>query len=274
MGTTPIQLWNVQSIQFAGGSGGNDVVNVNGAPAGGFTLNADTPTGTANVAVNIGGSNVAVDFSSNQHLAALSINGPGDTVVVAPTATLFFGTQSVFGTLSSPFSITAQALPIIVTNFQVNGDNPNGLFNAPGQLPGVQRSMVEDVVYTFSSAVNIADANSAFTVVGTGSFAGIPPASLTATPVPGSHGTQWAVTLSGQAPGILGSIANGTYSITVNPNFVFAASDGVTTLAAGRTDSFYRLFGDINGDGTVSNADLNVFKQSFGPFGGAYQSGF
>jgi hypothetical protein len=80
--------------------------------------------------------------------------------------------------------------------------------------------------------------------------------------------------LSGQAPGILASIANGTYSITVNSSFVFAASDGVTQLSSGRTDSFFRLFGDFNGDGIVNNGDLNAFRQAFGPLGGLYNPAF
>ena len=122
--------------------------------------------------------------------------------------------------------------------------------------------------------VTIADANSAFTVFGTGAFAGVAPSSLSTAAVPGSNGTQWAVTLTGQAAGVLASIANGTYSITVNPNFIFAASDGVTSLSAGRTDSFFRLYGDINGDGRISNADLNPFKQAFAPAGGIYNPAF
>ncbi len=80
--------------------------------------------------------------------------------------------------------------------------------------------------------------------------------------MPGTNGTQWAVTLTGGAPGTLGSIANGEYNITINPSAVVSAADGVTHLAAGRTDHFYRLFGDINGDRVVNAIDNLQFKKA------------
>jgi hypothetical protein len=122
--------------------------------------------------------------------------------------------------------------------------------------------------------VTIASTSLAFTLTGTGTFAGTPPTTLTATALPGSNNTQWAITLSGQAPGVLASIANGTYSITVNPTFILSVADGISTLASGRTDSFFRLFGDINGDGNVTNGDLNAFRQAFTPLGGTYNPAF
>ncbi len=64
---------------------------------------------------------------------------------------------------------TIATAPMLVGSPVINGDNPNGLFNAAGQpTPGVQRSMVEDVVYTFSSGVTIPNAAAAFTVVAQG----------------------------------------------------------------------------------------------------------
>ncbi len=155
----------------------------------------------------------------------------------------------------------------------INGDNRNGLFNAAGQpTAGVQRSMVEDVVYTFSEPVTIPDANSAFTVVGAGPHPGSALASLSATAVPGSNSTQWAVTLTGGAAGAFGSIANGEYSVTINPTGVFAARDGVTQLAAGRTDQFYRLFGDINGAEAVNAADNLQLKKALTTYNPAFDS--
>ncbi len=168
---------------------------------------------------------------------------------------------------------TVMTAPTLVGSPVINGDNPNGLFNAPGQATaGRQRSMVEDVVYTFSSAVTIPNASAAFTVVGTGPNAGTAPATLTATAVPGSSSRQWAVTLTGGAAGTLGSIANGEYSITINASAVFAADDGVTQLGAGRADQFYRLFGDINGDETVNATDNLQFKQALTIYNPAFDS--
>ncbi len=71
---------------------------------------------------------------------------------------------------------------------------------------------------------------------------------------------------------MLGSIANGEYSITINPSGVFAASNGTTQLAAGRTDQFYRLFGDINGAKVVNAADNLQLKKAITTYNPAFDS--
>jgi hypothetical protein len=84
-GTTPITLNNVQTVQFPGGSGGSDSINVSGSPVGGYTINADTPTGTPNIAVTISGTSTAVNFATTQHLASLTV-GTTDTATLAQSA--------------------------------------------------------------------------------------------------------------------------------------------------------------------------------------------
>jgi hypothetical protein len=161
------------------------------------------------------------------------------------------------------FATPGAAVPALAGAPVINGDNPDGLFDAAGQSAnGVQRSVVEDIVYTFNEPVVINNANQAFTVIATGSHAGTAPSTLFASAVPGSNGTQWAVSLTGQPIGTLGSIANGEYSITINPSAVFAAADGTTPLSAGRTDTFYRLFGDAQGTESVNTLDYARFKQA------------
>jgi uncharacterized repeat protein (TIGR03803 family) len=175
-----------------------------------------------------------------------------------------FGGPAGEGTIYAMTPASAVALsgsPVI------NGDNPDGLFNAFGQTtPGQQRSMVEDVVYTFNEPVAINDANAAFTVALAGTAGGTLPTTLYAQAVSGSNGTQWAVSLSGQPEGTIGSIANGEYRITINPAYVVAAADGTTQLSAGRTDTFYRLYGDVFGTEAVTNADYNLFKKSINTY--------
>ncbi len=128
------------------------------------------------------------------------------------------------------------------------------------------------MVYTFSTPVTIPNANAAFTVVGAGPNPGTAPATLTATAVPGSLGKQWAVTLTGGAAGALRSIANGEYRITINPSAVFAAVNGTTPLTAGRTDQFYRLFGDINGAESVTAIDNLQLKKALTTYNPAFDS--
>ena len=70
-GNVPISIANVQSLQFKGGSGGSDSVNLTN---GTYTLDADTPIGTPNVSVTVQPGTV-VAFATDQHLASLTLNG-------------------------------------------------------------------------------------------------------------------------------------------------------------------------------------------------------
>jgi hypothetical protein len=164
-----------------------------------------------------------------------------------------------------------------ITNVVIN-QNITALYNAAGQpFAGAQRSMVNDIVYTFSEPVNIAspavDPN-VFTVAVASSWTGTAP-TLSWASVAGTSDTEWAVTFSGN--GVTGgSIADGAYTITVtDPGSIAAESDGTTlTLAdsgvGGATQSFYRLFGDINGDGIVNAADAAKFKQALTTYNAAF----
>ena len=67
----PITTASVQSLQFHGGSGGNDSINLTG---GSYTIDADTPTGVPNVSVTVGPTAIA-NFATDQHLANLTLNG-------------------------------------------------------------------------------------------------------------------------------------------------------------------------------------------------------
>jgi hypothetical protein len=158
-----------------------------------------------------------------------------------------------------------------LANFQVSSNAPPRLAQAPqvnGNLPalaGPQRSMVDSIVYTFSHAVSLAtnaftialDANA--TVNGTpGQPVGTVPTLSYGSP---DGGLTWVVTFSG-AGVVGGSIADGVYDITLNHAAVTDA--GGQTLAADRTDVFFRLYGDSNGDGTVNNADTFNLRKTFG----------
>jgi len=121
--------------------------------------------------------------------------------------------------------------------------------------------------------VNIPSASAAFTVIGSGAHPGTAPTALTAVAVPGSNGTQWAVTFAQPTgTGTFASIANGEYSITSNPAGVVAASDNTTQLVAGRTDQFYRLFGDIDGNEVVNAADNGQLKRAITTYNSAFDS--
>jgi hypothetical protein len=155
-------------------------------------------------------------------------------------------------------------------NFKVSSSAPPQLAQAPAvngntsALAGAQRSMVDSLAYTFSKSVSLA-AN-AFTIAlhptvtvngTTGQTVGTLPALSWSSP---DGGVTWVVTFSG-AGVVNGSIADGVYDITLNHAAVTDATG--QAMSADRTDTFYRLYGDTNGDGTVNNSDTFQFKSTF-----------
>jgi hypothetical protein len=79
-------------------------------------------------------------------------------------------------------------------------------------------------------------------------------------------GVTWVVTFSGSGV-VNNSIADGVYDLTLNHAAVTDAQG--QALAADRVDTFSRLYGDSNGDGTVNNADTFQLRKTFGLSAGA-----
>jgi uncharacterized repeat protein (TIGR03803 family) len=295
-GVTLDAYGNLYGTTSGGGPGGagtafklaaNTTVTL--TPAGGPNPSTENQPLTFTATVIYGGASAGppngetvmlVDASNRNAPVATATLTSGSATLTVPAGTLSVGTHNLIAEYvgdanyaaseSAAYAQTVQAgatAPILVGAPVINGDNPNGLFTAAGQpANGVQRSLVEDIVYTFNEPVVINDPSAAFTVVGTGPHAGTAPSTLLASAVPGTNGTQWAVSLTGKADGVLASIANGEYSISINPNAVFAAADGTTALTSGRTDTFFRLFGDINDDRVVNVSDEFQFSKALNSY--------
>ncbi len=138
-------------------AGGNLVSSDNSAVTLTLSSGAFADGGTTETATAVNG---VATFDGLGSDPTLIINSAG-----MYTLALSDAFDGITGTASTQFAITA-ATPALVGNPVINGDNPNGLFNAAGQPAfGTQRSMVEDVVYTFSSGVTIPNAAAAFAVV-------------------------------------------------------------------------------------------------------------
>ncbi len=217
----------------------------------------------------------AVNASAGSATSASTTSLPAGSDVITAIysgGTGFAGSQ---GTLV--IQVNSAAAPPSIASVVINQDL-SALYNASGQpAPGTQRSMVNDIVYTFSEAVNIvssgADPN-VFTIAVAAGWTGTAP-TLSWAPVAGSGNTEWAVSFSGA--GVTGgSIANGAYTITVNqPSAITAVSDSQDLSLAGSgigsaTQSFYRLFGDINGDEVVNAADNLKFKPALSTYNAAF----
>jgi trimeric autotransporter adhesin len=225
------------------------------------------------------GNTVTIEDASNGNAVVASPTlGTGGTVNFT-ISNLTVGLHSLFfvyngdalngGTISGALLQQVIPAPPAITSVVIN-QNISALYNAAGQpFAGAQRSMVDDIVYTFSEPVNILNPGidpNVFTVAVASGWTGTVP-TLSWAPVAGSNSTQWAVTFSGN--GVTGgSIDSGAYTITVtDPWSIFAVSDGqALSLDAsgigGATQSFFRLFGDINGDEVVNAADNAKFKQA------------
>jgi hypothetical protein len=159
------------------------------------------------------------------------------------------------------------------TNVVGNTGTVTDAVQTTGDLRGSQRSMVDSIVYTFSSAVTLG--SGAFSIAdqsGVNSVGINPytPATTTptlswTTPGGGTTGTVWIVTFSGT--GVTGgSIPNGVYDITLNGS---ALSVGGTASVASATDVFHRLFGDYNGTNRVTVTALNLLNNGYGQVNGS-----
>ncbi len=271
----PVNATGTLSAASADFSAGNLTVNITGAsPA----VTADLLSVAGNVTLG-GSSSLTLDLNG------LTLVGGGSfTIVSDGSQTGTFGSVSVINNPNGYLPTVSYVGHTVVVTFPpppsitsvVINEDISALYNAAGQpSPGVQRSMVNDVVYTFSEPVNINPSDmSVFTIAVAAGWTGTVP-TLSWSPVTGSGYTQWAVTFSGA--GVTGgSIANGAYDITVqDPGSITAMSDSQDLSLApsgigGATQAFYRLYGDINGDEFVNASDNLKFKQALTTYNAAF----
>ena len=240
-------------------------------PQGSGTSNATQPltfSATVTGGVPDGETITLEDASQNNAVVATATLSGGSAILSVPAGILLAGTHNLIAIYSgdanfaaSQSSAYAQTIQVVVTNVQINGNLPS--------LLGVQRSMVDSIVYTFSEAVNLSGA-AATIAVHSGQSGTAPTLTWTAmNPNSDGSATQWAVTFSGS--GVVGnSIANGVYDITLNSADVISDANPLVTVQPRPTDTFYRLFGDINGDGVVNASDNFQFKTALATYNAAF----
>lgn len=124
-----------------------------------------------------------------------------------------------------------------------------------------QRSIINTFKVTFSEAVTFPNGiATAFALERTGPTGAT---GLVGLDLPVQVGNE--VTLKVNNTGAISlnnhSIANGTYKLTVVASEVSGVGG---KLGANYELNTFRLFGDVTGDGSVSNNDFNVFRTSFG----------
>ena len=181
------------------------------------------------------------------------------TILSAPNATItgtFANLPDSSSTMtvgSVTFGITYSANSIVLTALNSGGNVSivstvlnGGIAYVNSTLATHQHSMVENVVYSFSSAVSLSAAN--FTLTGINGTTTAPNVNVS------GSGTLWTVTFSGAGVNTsTHSIGDGEYDLALS---------GVSGLSNSTYD-FFRLLGDMDGTGTVDSADFSTLISTF-----------
>jgi fibronectin-binding autotransporter adhesin len=205
----------------------------------------------ASGSVNLTGASLdlsAIDSNINDNDPFTIVTGSSVTGTFNGGSTVTVGSRQ-FSITYNPTSVVLTALPGTVpaptlVSTVLNG----GIAYINSTIASKQHSMVENVVYSFSQAISLTTAN--FTLTGIGGTTSAPNVALSSN----SDGTVWTVTFTGAG------VNNATHSI----------GDGeyglVLSRAAGMAPStydFFRLLGDMDGNGTVDSSDFNILISSF-----------
>jgi hypothetical protein len=205
-------------------------------------------------------------MSESGHTATITTDGfngfnSGSKVVIAGetgTAAGYNGTWTILSASGDTFTYTNTATGLPTVTFNSNGYAIST--NTSSSLRGSQRSMVDSVAYTFNAPVNLT--SNAVTLGLKGSVTTTGPA-LLATVASNVNWTSlnggkvWVMTFSSASGNTITghSIADGVYTLSLNSADVTAVSGGSTMTTTRSTDTFFRLFGDANGDQRVNNSD-------------------
>ena len=219
---------------------------------------------------------VPIDSCDNQILSQqvtfvdANADGPWTATVDygdgSPLQTLNLGTAHSFILQHSTYNMS-QSYQVTVTikdsykqsattSFLVLDDAPPPA--AYGQLFTVndnnaQRSMINSLTVTFNQLVTFN--TGAFTLV---NQSGAPIGVRT---IARNIGGQTVVVVEFTGATIIGgSLANGNYTFTINSALVHPQSGGSYNGGANQTFQFFRMFGDVNGDGKVNATDLVAFN--------------
>jgi photosystem II stability/assembly factor-like uncharacterized protein len=152
-------------------------------------------------------------------------------------------------------STAPQAVAPTVTGFVINDGS-------------AQRSMITSITITFGSVVTLDPGAIELVRQEGGTFA----PDIAQAVVDG----QTVVTLTFSGAGIIGgSVPDGHYTLTIHGDLVHDAATGLALDGAGtgtagsdHVETFFRLFGDADGDGHVDLTDLELFIGTFGKHAG------
>ncbi|MDB5292920.1 MAG: Proprotein convertase, partial [Phycisphaerales bacterium] len=220
-------------------------VNTNSVAASGFGIPDGTPATFA------GTSGAAVPAST--------------TTTSGSASSVYTPTPGIYGPATVSSTIDNQTLTINITLNQ-----PPSLIQTIIGDGTIQRSRFNSFTLVFSQVVTLGSGAVTMNRVTTDSLGTI----LTSTPVPASaftitnpslDGKTWvvkAVASSAIANGF-GDFLDGVYQFTLHAALI-ANGTGAMLAGGDQTQAFRKLFGDSNGDGRVSNADVTRISNAFG----------
>ncbi len=139
-----------------------------------------------------------------------------------------------------------------------------------------QRSLLTSIVVTFNAPVTLSADPFSIKNIGLTSVQNIPlsQSQIIVSPPIGAASRTFTITF-GAGPGVEtrtnggNSLANGNYVLTIDPNKVTDSLNrhltGANTFGNVATDNFFRLYGDIDGNGAVDSIDYAAAKIAFKP---------
>jgi hypothetical protein len=131
-------------------------------------------------------------------------------------------------------------------------------------LSGTQRSEVRDISFKFNHAVTLSAGALTLISYGDSILTGLVINATPAlgTPTTADGGLTWVVPILANTPfsDSTGSLQDAIYRVTIDPTKV----TGATLTGSNLSTTFHRLYGDIDGNGTVNSADYFKFKAAFG----------
>jgi polygalacturonase len=182
------------------------------------------------------------------------IAGSGNSIDTTGLATLgsTAGTYTITATLGSASnnaSVTVAVTPI-VSAFQVNDGS-------------AQRSMVDSLTVTFNEPVILSAGAITLNLLSQTGGASTPITNFNLTSPDG--GTTWMLTFTD--PSYIGhSLPDGAYELSVSASGV---SSGGLNMSADQNFTFWRLYGDFGGDGTVNGSDFTQLVTLIGKAAGS-----
>jgi hypothetical protein len=248
-GFTAGQVVTVGGVGLAGYNGTFTITSV--------TSNTFTYTAASGLTNSSGGSATLVSpltgpqrsmvdsivYSFNQ---AVTLGANAFTIAIHGTATITTATES--GTTVTITTAAAHGFAVgqTVTVAGVGVGGYNGTFTVT--------AVPTTTTFTYTAASGLANSG------GGTAGPGAPPAPVSYASPDG--GFTWVVTFTGVTGN---SIASGVYDVGLNQSAVTFNGSGATLTQNARTlDTFYRLYGDVNGTERVGSSELLAFNGTFG----------